>query len=378
MPPEHARALPRGWPEGFAATEADREALLTLSTMHVIPSELHTLAWREGTAAACLAASPVPKSRRPPPTAGELVARLEDCGGRFLVPTDPGFPERLLDLPDPPALLFVRGAVPLEAVAVGIVGARRCSSYGREAAEAIARGLAVAGVMVVSGAALGIDGAAHRGALHGEGHTVAVLGSGIDVPYPPSNRALIERIATEGALVSEYPPGTPANGFRFPARNRLVAALARAVIVVEGAAGSGSMITAEIATDLGRDVYAVPGNVSSQLAEVPNALIRDGAAMIRHAQDALDSLRNLESHAFRALREGEAGPPPDEEGLTTEERRALAAITAPVTAEQVAIDAGLPVHRVLPLLAALELRGLVRDVGGRFERRSRGEEGDGA
>jgi len=379
VPPElDARSLPRGWPEGFAATDADREALLRLSTMHVIPSELHALAWREGTASACLAATPVPRSKRPRPEPAELLSRLEACGGRFLVVGDAGFPDRLLDLPDPPAFLFVRGSVPLDAVAVGIVGARRCSSYGREASEAIGRGLAEAGVSVISGAALGIDGSAHRGALRGEGHTVAVLGSGVDIAYPPSNRALIDRIAVEGALVGEYPPGTPANGFRFPARNRLIAALVSAVIVVEGAAGSGSMITAEIATDLGRDVYAVPGNVSSQLAEVPNALIRDGAPLIRHSRDALDSLRSVDSEAFRALREGDTGPPPEGEGLTAEERRVLAALAAPATAEGVAADAGLATHRVLPLLAALELRGLIRDVGGRFERRSGAERGAGS
>lgn len=138
------------------------------------------------------------------------------------------------------------------------------------------------------------------------------------------------------------------------------------------------MITAEIATDLGRDVYAVPGNVSSQLAEVPNALIRDGAPLIRHSRDALDSLRSVDSEAFRALREGDTGPPPEGEGLTAEERRVLAALAAPATAEGVAADAGLATHRVLPLLAALELRGLIRDVGGRFERRSGDEGGAGS
>ncbi|HEX6263590.1 MAG TPA: DNA-processing protein DprA [Actinomycetota bacterium] len=365
-----ARSLPRGWPEGFAASEGDREALLRLSTMNVVPAELYARTWKEGSAAACLAATREPRSRGPRPTPGEILARLEACGGRFLGVGDPGFPERLLDLPDPPAWLFVRGSVPLDVLAVAIIGARRCSSYGRETAEAIGRGLAALGVAVVSGAALGIDGAGHRGALEGEGHTIAVLGSGVDVPYPPSNRDLIERIAVEGALISEYPPGTPANGFRFPARNRLIAALARSVVVVEGAAGSGSMITAEIATDVGREVYAVPGNVTSRLAEVPNALIRDGAPMVRHAQDVLDCLRGEASHAFRALRDGDGGPPPDEEGLNAEERRVLGALAAPATAEGVAGDAGLPLHRVLPVLAALELRGLVRDVGGRFERRS--------
>lgn len=373
MPPDEAeaRSLPRGWPEGFADTERDREALLALSTMHVVPSELHERGWREGTAAACLEATPAPKSDRPRLTPAQIREALERFGGRFLVVGDSGFPDRLLDLPDPPAFLFVRGPAPLDTDAVAIVGARRCSSYGRETAEAIGRGLGELGISVVSGAALGIDGAAQRGALEAEGHTIAVLGSGVDVAYPPSNRALIERIAAEGAVVSEYPPGTPANAFRFPARNRLIAALARAVVVVEGAAGSGSMITAEIATDLGREVYAVPGSVSSRLAEVPNALIRDGAALVRHAHDVLDSLRNMETYAFRALREGDGGPPPDEEGLNADERRVTAALAAPATAEQVASAAGLPVHKVFPVLAALELRGLVRDVGGRFERRSR-------
>src|SRR5205809_6482365 len=156
-----------------------------------------------------------------------------------------------------------------------MVGARSCSSIGKEVATAFGRGLAGAGVCVVSGGARGIDAASHRGALRAGGRTIAVLGCGIDLLYPGQNRALLREVLGSGALVSEYPPGTPAEPFRFPARNRIVAALCRAVVVVEGARGSGSMITADHALDVGREVFAVPGAVSSPLAAVPLELIRD-------------------------------------------------------------------------------------------------------
>jgi DNA processing protein len=223
-----------------------------------------------------------------------IEAGLRAAEGRFVAAGDAEYPAALLDLADPPAALFVRGR-PLVTEgaappAVAIVGSRTCSPNGSEIAEALGRALAESGVCVVSGGALGIDAAAHRGALGTGGSTVAVLGCGIDVVYPRTNRELFQRLGTEGTVLSEYPPGTPPEPFRFPARNRLVAALCSAVVVVEGATGSGSLITAEHAAELGRDVFAVPGPVTSDLSDAPHRLIRDGAGLIRGPDDLLGDL----------------------------------------------------------------------------------------
>ncbi|MGH2740218.1 MAG: DNA-processing protein DprA [Actinomycetota bacterium] len=286
-------------------------------------------------------------------------------GSRIVTGVDREYPRSVLDLTDPPAQLFVRGKrLDHLGPSVAVVGARRCSAYGEEAAEGIGRGLASAGVTVVSGAAWGVDAAAHRGALAARGVTVAVLGSGIDVPYPHRNRGLIEEIAATGSLVTEYRPGTQPEPFRFPARNRIVAALARAVVIVEGAEGSGSMITAEFALDLGREVFAVPGPVTSPLSAVPNALIREGATLARGSDDVLSAL------GMRAIPPVLAGHNDSSEGdLSDDDRRVFERVLGePVTAEAVARDLGVSVGPVLASLASLELRGLVRGVGGRYER----------
>jgi DNA processing protein len=305
-------------------------------------------------------------------------------------PGDEAYPDQLLDLPDPPAGLFILGRTPASAPpGVAIVGARRCSTYGREVAEDLGRGLAAAGLTVVSGAALGIDAAAHRGALSSDGvpwsagepdprseaagfPTMAVLGSGIDLFHPSTNRALITRVAAAGAVVSEYPPGTPAEPWRFPARNRLVAALSRGVVIVEGAPGSGSMITAEFALELGREVFAVPGPVTSPLAAVPNQLIREGAALARGAEDVLEVL-GLEAPGTLKTEPGIGAASEPASGsagsLPEAERRTLEAVAGhPVTVDEVAAHSGLPVGEALSALVALELRGLVREVAGRYER----------
>jgi DNA processing protein len=272
---------------------------------------------------------------------------------------DGEYPPDLLNLSDPPGWLFVRGRTLQSGPAVAVVGARRCSAYGREVAGWVGRGVAAAGVTVVSGAARGIDAAAHRGALAGGGPTVAVLGSGIDVAYPSGNTRLIQAIAREGAVVSEYPPGTPAGRYRFPARNRIVVALSRAVVVVEGAPGSGSTISAGFAEQLGRDVLAVPGPVTSPLSMVPHDLIRDGAGLVRGPGDVLEVL-------------GKPGPVAADdllESLTAEQRRVFDALAGePVTADAVAAGCGLPVPRTLGALMALELRGLIQSSGGRYVR----------
>jgi DNA processing protein len=366
------------------AQPEDRDALLVLAHLDgITPRRLHALAWEVGSARRCLAAvrrgragSEGDRTRAGQISTGDVRTALARLGATHVCPGDDAYPSPLLDLPDPPASLFVVGREPhTSPPAVAIVGARKCSAYGREVAELLGRGLAGAGVTVVSGAALGIDAAAHRGALSSGGPTMAVLGSGIDVLHPPSNEGLIRRIAASGTVLSEYPPGTAALPWRFPARNRLVAGLSRGVVVVEGAPGSGSMITAEFSLELGRDVFAVPGAVTSPLSAVPHQLIRDGAWLARSPEDVLEAL------GWTAATSGAAGPETAARGasaseavrsvapLGPDERRVLDAVAGnPVTADAVAADAGLPVGETLSALVALELRGLVREVAGRYER----------
>ncbi len=274
---------------------------------------------------------------------------------------DPEYPESLLDLFDPPAVLFARGRrLSSLTPRVAIVGARNCSESGRDVATALGLALSRAGVGVVSGGAIGIDAAAHQGALAGGGRSVCVLGCGIDLVYPASNRKLIDDVASSGAVVSEYPPGTKAEPFRFPARNRIVAGLSRGVVVVEGASGSGSMITADHAVDLGRSVFGVPGPVWSPLTQVPLELIREGATMIRGAEDLLEDL------GLASAGHGAARLP---EGLSPAARGAWDALRSPATPDALAGGIGLPLGAVLAGLLELELHGLVRAVGGRYERR---------
>jgi DNA processing protein len=208
---------------------------------------------------------------------------------------DSAYPRALLDMPDPPAVLHVAGDAGRarelwSAPAVALVGARRASPYGLEVARSLGRGLAAAGVTVVSGMALGIDCAAHEGALEGGGATLAVLGGGADVPYPASKRGVHRRLVATGAVLSELPAGVRPRRWCFPARNRLIAALTAATVVVEAAERSGALITARMARELGRDVAAVPGPVNSPRSAGANALLFDGAHLIRDPRDVLELL----------------------------------------------------------------------------------------
>ncbi len=283
----------------------------------------------------------------------------------------------MYDLHDPPAALFARGALlqrpDLMAAApprVSIVGARNCSQVGEDTAAWLAGGLARAGVCVVSGGARGIDAAAHRGALDAGGSTVAVLGCGVDVAYPRTNRSLLDRVVATaaGTLVSEYPPGTPAEPFRFPARNRIVAALGQGVVIVEGAQGSGSMITAEHALDLGREVFAIPGPVAADLSHVPHALIREGATLIRGAEDLLADLK-IGSRIPTPESDEEARSQGPGRGLAGMEGVVFAALGHPVTPDSLAAATGMALREVVSTLTLLEVRGFVMRSGGRYQRR---------
>ena len=210
-----------------------------------------------------------------------------------LARSDPRFPARLRAIYDPPPALHVRGADDVEILgrrAVAVVGARSCSSYGAQVARMLGRELAAAGLVVVSGLARGIDGEAHRGALEARGVTVAVLGCGIDRDYPASNAQLSRRIEEAGLVVSEYPTGVEPAPWRFPARNRIIAGLAEAVVVVEARERSGALITADFALEEGREVFAVPGEITSSLSAGTNALLKVGASPLTAADDVLDAL----------------------------------------------------------------------------------------
>lgn len=286
---------------------------------------------------------------------------------------DAGYPESLTQLREPPAALHGvgdrRALVELEhTTTVTIVGARRASDYGLRTAEELARDLAFAGLTVVSGMAYGIDAAAHRGALAGGGCTLAVLGGGPDVVYPPSNRGLHRQIAAAGAVVSEHPPGSETTKWSFPARNRIMAGLSCMTIAVEAAEPSGTLITAGEAIKLGRDVGAVPGQVGNRLAAGPHALIKDGAILIRGAQDVLDAMLGIGRTAVVR-----SGPPLDPMLAPVLDRVERGAGTPDV----VAVAAGIDPHEAAVALARLELLGYVAANGsGRYERTSLAPPGD--
>jgi DNA processing protein len=266
---------------------------------------------------------------------------------------EPGWPPLLEHLHDPPRQLYVRGDSSLLArPAVAVVGARRCSPYGAQVARSLARELAAAGVVVVSGLARGIDGEAHRGALAAAGVTVAVLGCGIDVDYPASHARLACRILETGAIVSEYPPGTEPAPWRFPARNRIVAGLAQATVVVEARERSGALITADFALELGREVFAVPGEITAGLSAGTNLLIRQGAAPLLAAHDVLEAL-GLERPAPR--------PP-----AVSDHASGLLAVLAdaPRGADELARATGRPAAEVAAELVELELAGVVTQADG--------------
>jgi DNA processing protein len=266
-------------------------------------------------------------------------------------------PPLLRSIHDPPQRLFLRGAATPELLtraAVAIVGARACSPYGAHVARMLAREVAAAGVVVVSGLARGIDAEAHRGALEGGGHTVAVLGSGIDRDYPAAHAGLARAIAERSLLVSEYEPGVEPAPWRFPARNRLIAGLAAATIVVEARERSGALITADFALEEGREVFAVPGEITSGLSKGTNDLLRLGATPLTSAADVLELF--------------DLGPPvPAAAEVAGTAERVLARLRAgPASVDELVRGSGLDAAAVTAALVELELAGLAAEGEGRY------------
>ena len=316
--------------------------------------------------------------------AGEAVDKELEAAEKLAVTIisqdDETFPLLLRSIPDPPAVLYLKGAFePRDLNAVAIVGSRKCSYYGREQAERFGALLAGAGVTVLSGGARGVDSSAHRGAIsHPQGRTIAVLGSGLDVPYPPENAGLFEQIAAKGAVVSEYPLGTSPMKENFPRRNRIVSGMSRGVLVIEADERSGALITARQACDdHGRTVFALPGRVDNPTSAGPHRLIRDGATLVTQLEDILEELGPLPQeaheaslfHADRSAKPQAAEPEkpaPDPNPTLTDRQRV---ILAQLDGEPVHIDTlidrtSLAASEILQDLTLLSLKGVVKRVDG--------------
>ena len=366
------------------SADPETRAWLSLAATPGIDAALATaLVGHFGGAAACLEASPAElaafglhgrvadRLRRPDSRSIEAALRwLGHPGHRIIPASDPAYPAQLRSITDPPALLYVSGdPVVLSGRQVAIVGSRRPTPAGRETAFGFAARLTYSGLIVTSGLAAGIDAAAHRGALAAGGQTVAVCGTGLDEVYPAANGPLAAGIATRGALVSEFPPGSPPRAANFPRRNRLISGLALGVVVVEAAYRSGSLITARLAAEQGREVFALPGSVHNPMARGCHRLIRDGARLV---ETPAEVLQGLQQDLFQALTDA---PGPVVEGsadsvdrLDSDSKILLNACGfGPVDADILVERTGFSPSAVASMLLMLELRGEVEpSVGGRY------------
>jgi DNA processing protein len=371
-------------------TPAELEPLLRLSLVQGVgPQRLAQLLERFGSAEGVLSAGRA-ALRAMPGIGDELVPRLVAAGGRegaegirramevlgalgavAVTATDPAFPACLRDLRDPPYLLFATGDLALlNRQGVAVVGTRSPSGYGRRAAAALSRDLALAGYVIVSGMARGVDAEAHAAALEAGGRTVGVLGNGIEQVYPPENGRLFARVRERGLLLTEYPPGEMPRAGNFPRRNRLITALSEAVLIVEMGLRSGAQHSVTYALEQGKEVMAVPGPIDSPMSAGTNQLIRDGATAVTCARDVVEELRGV-GHAGTAgitpeNPKGEASPTLPLPLLTADEAGLLAALSSEAMhVDDLASTLGLPAGRALSQLLELELRGLVEALPGK-------------
>jgi DNA processing protein len=288
------------------------------------------------------------------------LAVIERLGVTVLPFTDESYPARLKEIADPPPVLFLRGALqPRDAAAVAVVGTRRPTSYGKQIAERFGRELAEAGLTVVSGLARGIDTAVHRGALAAGGRTLAVLGSGVDVLYPPENARLATQVAEAGALLSESPIGAPPDAWRFPARNRIISGLSLGVLVVEAGERSGALVTAGLAGEQGREIFAIPNSLGNPQGRGTHGLIKDGAKLVESLEDILDELR------VPGPRPAPAQLVMPELSLDLPEARLLELLSVlPRPMDDLIAESGLDSGQAAAALTLLELKGLARKTPG--------------
>jgi DNA processing protein len=280
---------------------------------------------------------------------------------------DTQYPAPLRTIPDPPPLLYVQGSLlETDRHAVAIVGTRKVSAAGRILAEELARDLAEMGFTIVSGLARGVDAAAHRGALVGKGRTLAVMGCGLDRTYPADHRQLRETIEQHGAVLSELPLGAAPHGYHFPRRNRIISGLSMGVVVTEAAIESGSLITARLAGEQGREVFAVPGFVKAEQSRGPNSLIKDGARLVESAKDILEELLPQLDPAFRArLAEGAGTVAQPKVPFSLDETLVYDALSVlPQPVDEVIRRSGLPAAQVAAILLSLELKNCIRQLPG--------------
>jgi DNA processing protein len=288
----------------------------------------------------------------------KLVAKIDSQGIKVLTWEDEAYPQRLREVDQPPPVLYIRGEyLPDDVFAVAIVGTRRVTPYGRQITEELSSFLAANGITVISGLARGVDAIAHQTALKAGGRTIGVLGSGVDKIYPPEHRALAEKMMERGAVISDYAPGTPPDASNFPPRNRIISGLSLAVVVVEAGETSGALITAEFAAEQGREVFAVPGSILAPQSKGTNKLIQRGALPLLSVEDlmqALDLTRLGEQKAARKI------IPADE----TEARLMNVLGDEPLHVDEIRNQTELPIEKVSATLALMELKGMVRQVGG--------------
>jgi len=286
------------------------------------------------------------------------MARIERAGVQVLTWEDNAYPSPLRHIHSPPPVLYVKGELrPEDEWAVAVVGTRRATVYGKEATRALVGDLARNGVTIISGLARGIDAQAHQAALQAGGRTIAVCGSGVDIIYPPEHKKLAQAIVENGALVSEYALGTPPEGSNFPPRNRIISGLSLGVIIVEAGVTSGALITADYAAEQGREVFAVPGNIFQRGSQGTNKLIQQGAKLVLSVEDVLEEL-NLTTISQQA--EVRAAIPENE----TESLLLQHISYEPIHVDEIGRQSGLSIAQVTSTLAMMELKGMVRQVGG--------------
>jgi DNA processing protein len=285
-------------------------------------------------------------------------ARIESQGIKILTWKDEVYPQRLKEIEQPPPVLYVRGDYLLDDLfAVAIVGTRRVTPYGRQITEELSSYLASNGITVISGLARGVDAIAHQTALKAGGRTIGVLGSGVDKIYPPEHRQLAEKMMEHGAIISDYAPGTPPDASNFPPRNRIISGLSLAVVVIEAGETSGALITAEFAAEQGREVFAVPGSILAPQSKGTNKLIQEGALPLLSVNDLMQALNLTRMGEHKAARKI---IPADE----TEARLMNVLSAEPLHVDEIRNQSELPIEKVSATLALMELKGMVRQVGG--------------
>jgi DNA processing protein len=305
------------------------------------------------------------------------IEKLSEMGAQVITIEDDDYPVMLREIYDPPIALYVRGDISLVSnfPCLAVVGSRRCSTYGTNASESLSRSLAEQGIVIVSGLARGIDAAAHRGALEVGGKTIGVIGTGLDVTYPKDNRKLTEEIASSGAVITEFPLSTPPLAQNFPYRNRIISGLCFGVLVVEASEHSGSLITARMASEQGREVYAIPGNITSQTSFGPNFLIKDGAKLVQHWRDvvaempgewkkrilaqATQSDLSAKGNSSQAVFEAVA--------LTAHEQQVFGLLTADAAShiDQLLMTSGLNSSDLMNALLGLEMKDRIKQLPGK-------------